>query len=293
MISDNPVPKSSIRSPGSLLDNIKATIDSKAQQSSTRNSINLQSYTNTGASFLESEADVFQFVNVEESEIIEDETDPIDNSLRTLSSMSTISPGKLKSSTDNVFSLIKKAKTLYLLYGIDLTIDMPKSSLKDIDELLSVLISEIVSFSPSFIGKLKILQLLIIEGSYFSDSSIKENTFTLSLLDAKEKILYRFYEILYHYIVTNKPQLLQEWAVNESQQRRDKSANHSYYPMSLKAAFITVMTDTCHSLLKSKKNRLVELMVRYHPEDLSIEWFKMRIKDKKKNLKVQFDINKE
>jgi hypothetical protein len=275
------IPASYIRSPGFLLKDKKDPMQVKANPKHMQNLLQIfkQTTDTTIGSFLPP-LDLSIDHNDKLSFLNESLSSPDDLSkLYTSENRST--PGKLKSSSDEILRIIKKAKEILSIYEVNLIINLNDQLHKEAANLLKYLVPEICSLPNCFFKKMQIKNFVICKEATRDFASPMDIFFPIIFLETKEKFQKRLYKIIFEHMVKGKPDLLKEWNKAESNDRESSESQ-------VEEIFMRLMKNTKQALIRPKIVRLKGLISKYYPELMSEQFFISEINEKKKILKVQF-----
>ena len=198
-------------------------------------------------------------------------------------------PGKIKRLSEELSKLILLAQKVLSQYEIKLTVSVDVSSkhTKSILTTLKTLIPEVSYFSTQFLKELEIKEFVLSEEEPFygtSSRSLKQY-FSLKEIDSPAKAQQRFYLIILNRMISIKPSLVQEWL--EFKKVQYSSNNRSQSLECLQNTFISLMNNHKKEITNESLIELMRLLGKYF-SDMSENWFKARIADKRKGAKVTF-----
>jgi len=196
---------------------------------------------------------------------------------------------RAKSSVCEVEFLVKKASQIFTLYGIELVVEVTEKYYDELYKLLAHFVPELCLFPVEFLNKLEIKHLFICEKAQLKELSVKypKRTTAFFVLDSVEteaQVYRELYKIIFNQLIQIDEKLVEEWESCMSVEAASILLNAQD---DLEAAYLCLMQNTNHALYKAKTEKLMKILSRKFPQDLSEEWFKNRKKEKKKQGKVR------
>jgi len=154
--------------------------------------------------------------------------------------------------------------------------------------ILSQIIQELVKLPQNFIRKLQLRITLTNHPDVFNARNFFRSDDSLD----GNKIIEKFYRLLFENFIRNFPSLLNLW------QEDDNSIEEESRKMSSQIAKIHEMEFAFYAIMQNKKspktkldvNKLKKILIDLDPISFSVEWFKERNLELKKNFRVQFNV---
>lgn len=271
------LPDSHVKSPGTLLRDKKDSLVSLSKQKEFQEL--LCQFRSLEVNPVHSDAGLPAIPNERPTTFIE-RKNPLNWSIRSRAEAQVSCPGRLKSSTEGMSCLIYKSRELLHALNIELVIHISGNS-KEVSSLLKVLIPEICYFPSSFYESLNIKKIVIAKEIDHSFYSHRDTCFLLNDLDTSEKVLQRLHKIIFNKLMAVKSDELTMWQAREAGQID-----------SLEDTFMALMSNSnTNVLFKFQARKLQEFLGSLYPEAMGESQFKFKAKQKKKMLKVHFDLS--
>lgn len=184
-------------------------------------------------------------------------------------------------------STIKLAQEILKLYTIELTVEVGPGQEDKLYNILKYLILEICLFPLDLFQKLKMKQLYILGEGLFEKKLYYNNNvaFQLEVNNTQEEVRQTLHKTIFKCLMLKKPMIIEEWM--ELNSDSDDLTNRF---LQIEQAFLKLMNTSAYLSLGLEIKKLRELIKKHFPE-MSEEWFKEKLKERKKALKVCFTLN--